>query len=548
MKAPKPLLLAGWLVLHQLAFGQLQWYQNQDGQNVSPFGTYASSIFPLGSHSFVACYQWQVNNDEYTWKVSKTGSNGTEQNSFLVSGIMAQAEIRVGRDQTVFVLKRNYPYGQNPEYSLYRLSSNLTLLSEKLISLPGDFGIINLNAFEIDNEGNVYLAGDGQYPDGAGVSMASFVMKTNKNFVTRWSRMDSVQTSYTRLHVDNQQRVTLIEDFYSMYPAIKVIRINKTGTHATVHTVVPDSMRYNLYSLIDKKNNLYLYGGKMVNDSVQAAFLCKLPATAGSFHFRKTIHTAPSSLLNDIRIDPGGRMFGLATLYFPDEIETRITRINPSNGQFIWNRKISFRTDSCQFTKLVVDQTDRFYAVGDKKSGSFFAKGYALRLKKNGQTDGRLTAPDSAAFQRVHSLVDGIIGADRELIAIGNTNDFDTTIYNSTYNRAFAVRFGNDQHCEQETSRNSQEETNTATAETTVTRLQLFPNPVQDQLRVSGLNPDEYDKLFVYNMQGAVLFQQKISTPSALLDLTNFSGGVYLLVLRSSVSLKEKTIKFLVSK
>ena len=548
MKAPKPLLLAGWLVLHQLAFAQVQWYQNQDGQNVSPFGTYASSIFPLGSHSFVACYQWQVNNDEYTWKISKTGLNGTEQNSFLVTGIMAQAEIRVGRDQTVYVLKRNYPYGQNPEYRIYRLSSNLSLLSEKLISLPGDFGIINLNAFEIDNEGNVYLAGDGQYPDGPGFSMASFVMKTSKTFVTRWSRMDSVQTSYTRLHVDNQQRVTLIEDFYSMYPAIKVIRINKTGTQATAVTVVPDSMRYNLYSLIDKKNNLFLYGGKMVNDSVQAAFLCKLPANAGSLHFRKTIHTAPSSLMNDIRIDPGGRMFGLATLYFPDEIETRITRINPANGQFIWNKKISFRADSCQFSKLIVDQSDRFYAVGDKKSGAYFAKGFALRMKKNGQTDGQLPAPDSAAFQRVHSLIDGIIGDGRELIAIGNTNDFDTTIYNSTYNRAFAVRFGG-QHCEQETSRNTVEETSTtATAETTVTKLQLYPNPVQDQLRVSGLNPDEFDKLFVYNMQGAVLYQQKISTPSAVLDLTNLSGGVYLLVLKSSVSLKEKTIKFLVSK
>lgn len=548
MKAPKPLLLAGWLVLHQLAFAQLQWYQNQDGQNISPYGTYASSVFPLGHHSFVACYQWQVNNDEYTWKISKTGMNGTEQNSFFVSGIMAQAEIRVGRDQTVFVLKRNYPYGQNPEYRLYRLSSNLTILSEKLISLPGDFGIINLNAFEIDNEGNVYLAGDGQYPDGPGYSMASFVMKTSRNFVTKWSRMDSVQTSYTRLHVDNQQRVTLIEDFYSMYPAIKVIRINKTGTQAAAVTVVPDSMRYNLYSLIDKKNNLYLYGGKMVNDSVQAAFLCKLPAAASSFHFRKTIHSAPSSLLNDIRFDPGGRMFGLATLYFPDEIETRITRINPSNGQFIWNRKISFRTDSCQFNKLVVDQSDRFYVVGEKKAGDYFAKGYAIRMKKNGQTDGRLPAPDSTAFQRVHSLMDGIIGTDRELIAIGNTSDFDTSTYSCTYNRAFAVRFG-DQHCEQETSRNTQEETGTAAAaETTVTKLQLFPNPVQDQLRVSGLNPEEYDKLFVYNMQGAVLYQQKISTPSALLDLSALSGGVYLLVLKSSVSLKEKTFKFLVSK
>lgn len=548
MKAPKPLLLAGWLLLHQLAFAQLQWYQNQDGQNVSPYGTYASSIYPLGSHSFVACYQWQMNYDDYTWKISKTGSNGTEQNCFFVNGIMAQAEIRVGRDQTVYVLKRSYPYGQNPEFRLYRLNSSLAILSERLISLPGDFGIINLNAFEIDIDGNVYLAGDGQYPDGAGFGSASFVMKTNRSFETRWTRMDSVQTSYTRLHVDNQQRVTLIEDFYSMYPAIKVIRINKTGTQATAITLVPDSLRFNLYTLTDKKNNLYLYGGKLVNDSVQAGFLCKLPANAGALQFRKTIHAAPSSVLNDIRIDPGGRMFGLATLYFPNDIETRITRINPSNGQFIWNRRISFSTDSCQFNKLVMDESDRFYAVGDKKVGSFFAKGYALRIKKNGQTDTRLPAPDSAAWQRVHSLVDGIIGADRELIAVGNTSDFDTSTYSCTYNRAFAVRYGSNQHCEQETSRNSEEETTAAPVEPTLTKVQLYPNPVQDQLRVSGLNPDEYDKLFVYNMQGAVLFQQKISTASAVLDLTSLSGGVYLLVLKSSVTLKEKTIKFLVSK
>ena len=111
---------------------------------------------------------------------------------------IAMLGVNLGRDQTVYVLKRNYPYGQNPEYRIYRLSSNLSLLSEKLISLPGDFGIINLNAFEIDNEGNVYLAGDGQYPDGPGFSMASFVMKTSKTFVTRWSRMDSVQTQYSQ--------------------------------------------------------------------------------------------------------------------------------------------------------------------------------------------------------------------------------------------------------------------------------------------------------------------------------------------------------------
>jgi len=62
-------------------------------------------------------------------------------------------------------------------------------------------------------------------------------------------------------------------------------------------------------------------------------------------------------------------------------------------------------------------------------------------LTKNGQLNGSLPAPDSVAFQRNHTLADGIFDNNHRLIAIGNTNDFDTITYSSSYYRAFAVRF-----------------------------------------------------------------------------------------------------------
>lgn len=548
LTARRSLLLIGWLLQLSLS-AQVQWYQNQDGNNPPPYGTYATTIQAFGSNSFIACYQWQVNNDEYTWKISKTLNNGTELRTFLVSGIMASAEIRVKKNHSVYVLKRSYPYGQNPEFTVYRLNSNLDIVTQRTLTFPGDYAIINLNAFEIDDDGNVYLAGDGQYPDGPGFGFTSFVLKTSKNFVTRWSRMDSVQTSYTKLHIDAQQRVTVIEDFYTFYPEVKIIRINRSGTSAVTTTVLPDAARYNLNSVVDKNNNLFFYGGKMLPDDTQASYLCKISGITGNLIYRKTLFAAPASQLNDLKVDNQGRLFSLATLYYPDEITTKISRINPSNGQLIWNKNISFNTDSCQLNRLVINETNRFFAIGEKRCGSYFAKGFAMRVKKTGQLDGSLPVPDSVAWQRYHTLVDGIIDNNQKLIGIGNTNDFDTVTYTSTYYRAYAARF--DENCNNNTTaKEAAPEINEPlrSGEPMVARLQLYPNPVQDQLNIANLDPQEFDKLFIYNMQGAVVMQQRVSAPQVRLDVSNLPDGVYLLTLRSSSSLKEKTIKFVIRK
>ncbi|MFN8290337.1 MAG: T9SS type A sorting domain-containing protein [Chitinophagaceae bacterium] len=571
MKTPKILYLLSLLLLQVSLRGQMQWYQNQDGNNAIPYGTYASAINEYSGSTFIACYQWQVENNITTWKISKTSTSGTELRTFFVSGITASAEVRVKKNSYIYVLKRSYPFGQDPEYTVYRLNANLDIVAQRTLTFPGSYSIINLNAFEIDDNGNVYLAGDGQYPDGYGYGFSSFVLKTTKNLITRWLRMDSVQTSYARLHIDPYERVTVIEDFYTFYPAVNVIQINKNGTQAVKKTIVPDSSRYTLYSVLDRNNNLYLYGGKMPNDTTQGTYICKVSGTTGNVQYRKTLFTGPVSVLNDLKMDRNGKMFSLSTQYYPGEIQTRISRINPNDGHLMWNHTISFSNDRCLFNRLVVNESDRFFAVGEERSGDYFAKGFALRMKKSGQADGNLPAPDSVAWQRYHTLLDGIIDNNNRLISIGNTNDLDTATYSSTYYRAFAVRLeeGGGGGC----NRNAPvgetviEEEETAAAETapeevpaTVTtpateesketnvHFQLFPNPVQDQLSVRNIDMTAYDKITIYDMKGQIMLQQKVTMATARFDVSTLAEGVYVIALRSAKSMKEKTTKFVISR
>jgi len=78
-------------------------------------------------------------------------------------------------------------------------------------------------------------------------------------------------------------------------------------------------------------------------------------------------------------------------------------------------------------------------------------------------------------------------------------------------------------------------------------KLVVFPNPITEQLTVTGLK-GEYDKIVVYNMQGAPLLKQTINGETARVDVSSLTEGVYLLVLHSSVTLKEKNLKFIVRK
>lgn len=71
---------------------------------------------------------------------------------------------------------------------------------------------------------------------------------------------------------------------------------------------------------------------------------------------------------------------------------------------------------------------------------------------------------------------------------------------------------------------------------------------IQNQIQLTNLQPEEYDKLAILDLQGTILVKKTVHTPTAVLDITMLEDGVYILQLRSSVRLKEKTIKFIIRK
>lgn len=542
------------LLLHISLQAQIQWYQNQDGNNQPPNGTSATSVLPLGFNSFAACYLWNTQGDIYTWKISKTNFAGTEIKTFFVSGTTSMAEMRVVNNM-VYVLQRNYPVGLNPEYIVYRLDANLTVKSQKTLSFPAGYNVFNLNCFELDHAGNVYLAGDGQYPAAGGFDPASFVMKTNKYLQAQWLRMDSTQTSYTRLHTDRWGRVIVIEDFYTYFPELRIKKISANGQYAQTKTITTSAGRYSLFSALDNEDNILLYGGKTIGDTAQAMYLYKISKSNATVLYQKTHFKAPGSQLNDLKMDGQGKMFALVTLYTTaGEQFCRISRINPRTGNISWNHNIAYASDSCVLTRLVINNNERFYAVGQRNSNTYFSKGFAMRMKKTGQPDGNLPAPDSVAFQRLHWLCDGLMDNESRLIAVGGTSDFDSTLYTSSYMRAFAVRFSNVSCNPSGKGGGSEAMMTTGETETenenisSETKLVVYPNPVQDLLTVSNLKAENYDRITVLNMQGAVVLQQPAKENASRIDVSSLPDGVYLLVLRSTVTFKEKSMKIVIRK
>jgi hypothetical protein len=554
----KPFLFMQLLLLQISLSAQVQWYQNQDGNNQFPAGTSAISVQAFNSTTFIACYLWTIHNDDYTWKISKTNMNGVEEKTFFITGITAQVEVKVGKDNTIYVLKKNYPIGGNPEYIIYKLNGNFVVKGQKTITFPNGFNIINLNAFETDNSNNVYLAGDGQYPSGPGFEPASFVLKTDKNLVTKWKKMDSTQTSFTRLHVDGSGNVMVLADFYTFFPDLHLKKISANGQHIKHFTIAMDPGRFSLFSALDDKDNLLLYGGKSVGETAQAMYLYKFSRLQEKIVYRKTHFTAAGLQLNDLKVDDDGNIFSLVAQYpASGGLFYKISRINSGTGTISWNHSIPYSQDSCNLVKLVVSGNNRFYAVGCRQGNNYFCKGFALRINKSGHRDGIVPAPDSVNYQRLHWLSDGVTDHNNRLIAIGGTTDLDTTTFYSSYLRAFAVRFNDNNGCDYFGRPGTETETETTTivAKSTETekeviqltnRLVVYPNPVTEQMTVTGLNKDEYNSLSVYNMQGAQLMKQTINGETARVDVNALPEGVYLLVLHSSVTLKEKNLKFIV--
>ncbi len=530
---------------------QVQWYQQQDGQNQLPHGTFAASVQPLNSYSFIACYQWHIENDETTWKISRSLNTGYEANRFFVTGPFAAAEVRVSKNHSVYVLKKEFPQGENMRCTLYRLNELLQVKAQQQLLIPGDFSLVNLNCFELDGGGNVYLAGDGQYPDGPGYASASFVLRANKNFETQWIRMDSVQTSYTGLHVDAQQHVIVLEDFYTQYPAVKISRFGPGGALMWSRSVVPDANRYSLSSLYDHQGSLFLYGAKVINDTTDGVYLCRLSLQNGSMLYHKTMFTARATQLLDLKSDQQGNLYSLVNLFTTSGQLMKVSRWHSASGRLRWSRSWRYEDDSIQLNRLIVNSGNEFYALGDKKCHLYYAKAFARKISKNGQLRGILAAPDSTQQQRCHTLVDGFIDRQQRLISVGNTNDFDSSMNQSTYFRAFAVRY-REEPCNQTTAE-QQKAAETVAAEllpedeeSVLLQLRLFPNPVHQTLLVSNIPEGSYSTLRVLNVQGAQIYSQRITGSSQRIDVSRYENGIYIMQLESSNKLSEKSIKFIV--
>ena len=375
MKTPKPIILLLLLVMQISLSAQVQWYQNQDGNNPPPYGTVATTVQPFTSSTFIACYLWRSENEMNTWKISKSNTNGTELKTFFITATSANVEFKIGRNNTVYVFERSFTPEYAPLYKVYKLDVNLIVTAQRSIEFPNGFFIYNINAFELDNLSNVYFAGDGQYSSSGASGSASFVLKTNKNLQTQWNKMDSTETSYARLHIDRWGRVLVVEDYYTFFPQVRIKRFAFNGQPLSTFTVTTEATRYSLNTVLDNDDNILMYGGKMIGESSQAMYLKRISRFTGNTVYSKTHFTALSSQLNDFKVDRYGNIFTLTSLYFgPDNQKSRISRINLSNGNISWNHTMNFSTDSCILTKLVVNDNDRFYALGEKEAVHFFPK------------------------------------------------------------------------------------------------------------------------------------------------------------------------------
>jgi hypothetical protein len=554
MKTPKPLLIMLLLTWQLTSTAQVQWYQNQDAHNAPPNGTAGVSVQPFTANSFVACYQWSIVNDQFTWKISKSHINGAEQKSIFFSGTTSQLQVKAGKRNALYVMESNFPLGQSAVYTLYKLDTNLVIKAQREISFPNDFSIFNMNAFEIDGNDNIYLAGDGQYPVGPGFRPASFVIKSDNNLGIKWSHMDSVQTSYTRLHVDSRYNVWVIADFYTSFPDITIHKFSASGQVLQTKTVTLDGGRYTLLSAMDEDDNLLIYGGKFTSDTEQGIYIAKISRLTGQIVYNKTYFNSLATQLYDLRMDGHGWIYSLVSQYSgPNKQLSRVSRINSDNGNIFWSRSFLYSQDSCDLFKIVMSSNDQFYVVGEKRYHDILSRGFAMKMKKNGQTDGNFSGPDSVHFQRSHWLIDGITDRNNQLIAIGSTDGVDTTSFETLYLHSFAVKFGqqnnnsHDSRCDDRFAANT---TGDLTMENVPAKAKasLYPNPASTNLIVVNPAVSEYDQLLVYSFQGGLVLQQNMSASAAAIDVSRWSSGAYLLVLRSSATKKEQSLRFVIAR
>lgn len=540
------LTLLGYSIVSQ---AQVQWYQDQDSHAPFPYGTYSNRSEPLTAHSFLASYQWKSEGDQVTWKLSKSNLAGQEQKTFMLTHSNAILDFHAGHRNEVFVFEKVFPSGQAAQYNVYRLDTNLVLLNQRTISFPGGYEIFNLNAFEIDDADNVYFAGDGQYPNGPGFSPASFVLKSDRHLNTKWSKIDSVPAVYCRVHIDRRGNVIVVDDNPDLFPAIHVREWTENGQLRKNYMITGEARRESLGSLLDDNDNFFLYGNYSKTDTSQAVFLYRVNRNNAQTYFRKSLFEASSAYMVDLRADNHGSLYSLVQQYNRNSEQFfKVSRINPGSGSVNWNKSFAYAHDSTLFSRVVVGNDEQFFLLGMRIRSGTYSTVFVQRLRKNGHTDGSYNAPDSASDGRQHWLTDGFIDRNEKLVAVGTTQDIDPITFNSTYMRAFAVRYAARNECHHGEAAPASPAMTDVVAKDAATALVVYPNPAQGVVNIANINTDEYDRLLMYNMSGAVVLQQTVSSSSKRIDVSGMADGVYLLVLRSAIGLPEKTTRVVIRK
>ena len=69
--------------------------------------------------------------------------------------------------------------------------------------------------------------------------------------------------------------------------------------------------------------------------------------------------------------------------------------------------------------------------------------------------------------------------------------------------------------------------------------IQIYPNPVGNELNITQLNPNEKAEIFIYDLYGRVVLNTKTTQR---LNLSNLKAGKYVLKLKSSSFNKAFTI------
>lgn len=528
---------------------QVQWFQDQDSHAPFPYGTYSTRTEPLNATSFLACYQWKAEGDQYTWKLSKTDISGQEIKTFFRTASNSVVDFHAGHRNAVYVFEKDFPNGQAFRYNVYKLDTNLVLLSQTSLNFPAGFSVFNLNVFEIDEADNLYFAGDGQYPDGPGFSPASFVMKTDRQLQTKWTRMDSVQAAYTRLHIDSRGNVIVLDDNPDLFPGIHLREWSESGQLRRNYIVAGEASRQSLFSMLDRNDNLYLYGNYDHSDTAQAIFLYRVNRLNGQTLYRRSLFESRAVYPVDFRMDHHGNLFTLVQQYDShNEQSSKVSRINAGNGAVSWNRNFPYRRDSTSLSRIVVGNDEQFYVMGQRTRYNIFISTFVQKLRKNGHTDGNFDAPDSSRFSRMHWLTDGFTDRNNQLIAIGTTQDYDSLTFGSTYLRAFALRYGGRRGCQPGEAQPADAALTDLTAETASTTFAVYPNPAQDVIHISGIKTGEYDQLQVVNMSGAVVLRQTLGNSTAQINVASLADGVYLLVLRSASGLPARTSRVVIRK